>query len=125
MEARKGWIGVDFDGTLATHPVPGTSMALGDPIPRMVARVKRWLDAGQEVRIVTARGSVYPSEGYLEEHVECAIGDIKTWCRIHLGVELPVQGHKDFGMIELWDDLAVAVVQDTGDIASQRSRINQ
>jgi len=49
-----GWIGVDFDCTLAEyHGWNGGE--LGPPIPAMVERVKAWLAEGREVRIFTAR----------------------------------------------------------------------
>ena len=51
-----GWIGVDLDGTLATFDASDPDV-VGPPIPAMVQRVKRWLQEGREVRIVTARAA--------------------------------------------------------------------
>lgn len=98
-----GWIGVDFDGTLAKYPG-------GEPVPLMVMRVKRYLRAGIEVRIVTARVSKD------EEHVDVQRALIESWCREHIGAVLPVTNEKDYSMIELWDDRARRVEKNTGRI---------
>lgn len=102
-----GWIGVDFDGTLCRDDM-GTWPEPGEPVPVMLERVRRWLEQGQEVRIVTARAS--SSNGLRAFHVRT----IKEWCVKHLGRELDVTAEKDFGMIELWDDRAVQVVKNDG-----------
>lgn len=52
------WIGVDFDGTLAESMEKYDAKKCGAPIERMIERVRDLLDAGQEVRIFTARA--YP-----------------------------------------------------------------
>src|SRR3990167_1331238 len=105
------WIGVDFDGTLADTET-------GAPIPAMIERVKRWLEKGIEVRIVTARlQQPFPNgdsdSKYGGSHDE-AVELIMDWCEKHIGVALTVQWGKSRGMIEFWDDKAVAVQQDTG-----------
>ena len=57
-----GWIGVDLDGTLA-HYESGQGVGyVGDPIPIMIDRVKRWLAAGKHVKILTARVCGYRGE---------------------------------------------------------------
>lgn len=101
-----GWVGVDFDGTLATYH-KGMAPALGEPIPQMVARVKRWLENGIRVKILTARAS-HPS-WTTESHIA-----MSNWCREHLGVVLPITCEKSYEMIELWDDRAVQVESNTG-----------
>jgi hypothetical protein len=111
---RHTYIGVDFDGTLATHPHP-PNFELGSPVTVMVERVKRWLKQGIEVRIITARAAVFESEDYCDSDVEKAISDIQYWCYCNISPQkFTVQAHKDFGMVALWDDLAVSVCQDTG-----------
>ena len=50
-----GWIGVDLDGTLAYYDQWRGALHIGEPIPLMLERVKRWLDEGKDVRIFTAR----------------------------------------------------------------------
>lgn len=111
-----GWIGVDFDGTLAVHS--GIGLSLGAPVPVMVARVKAWLAEGTAVKIFTARVA---SSGLVSEDGtdDGGFADrqralIEQWCVRHLGVVLPVTATKDFQMIELWDDRAIQVISNTG-----------
>lgn len=100
---KKGWIAVDFDGTLAEYTEWKGMANLGEPVPAMLERVKAWLAEGQEVRIFTARAD--DPVGVL---------NIRNWCQVHLGQRLEVTNTKDFGMIELWDDRAVQVEKNTG-----------
>ena len=105
----KGWIGVDFDRTLAHYKDWATNGPnLGTPVPLMLERVKRWLAAGQEVKIFTAR--VAQSSDRREEDMAL----IKAWCLQHLGQELEVTAEKDFNMVALWDDRAVSVEPNEG-----------
>lgn len=103
------WIGVDFDGTLAEYH-GWNNGHLGEPIPRMVNRVKQWLAEGREVRIVTAR--VAPCVGDREIGFQTHL--IAEWCKKHLGQHLEVTCYKDYNMIELWDDRSVQVIPNTG-----------
>lgn len=98
-----GWIGVDWDGTVVTMPE-------GKPIAPMVDLIKRWLDGGLEVRIVTARVSPQHGEGYISE----ATKYIERCCLEYFGRVLPVQAHKDFAMIALFDDSCCQVEKNTG-----------
>jgi hypothetical protein len=112
------WIGVDLDGTLAFYDEWRGPEHIGDPIPTMVDRVKKWLAEGQKVRIFTARVACGESE---DPHPsEACRAVIQAWCQKHLGQVLPVTNKKDYGMIELWDDRAVAVVPNTGVIIGGR-----
>lgn len=103
---ERAWIGVDFDRTLAVHT--SGQRGLGGPIAPMVKRVRGWLNAGQEVRIVTARVSPEWGDAAVER------GHIREWCETHLGQPLEVQCHKDGSMIELWDDRAIGVMPNIG-----------
>ncbi len=106
---KRPWIGCDFDCTLARYSdVETNGASLGEPVPLMLERVKRWLAAGIEVRIFTARAST------LNKFREIDIHRIKAWCRKYIGQELPVTAEKDFYMVELWDDRAVSVEANTG-----------
>ncbi len=107
-----GWYGVDLDGTLAYYE-PGQYPQIGAPIPLMIERVKGWLKEGKEVRIVTARVS-----GQDMDEIYAQVELIGAWCRVNIGQELEVTNEKDFDMIELWDDRAVAVERNTGRAAS-------
>ena len=125
-----GWIGVDLDGTLAMYEGWKGANHIGEPVPKMVARVKRWLEEGREVRIFTARVfpltfviepdtdlTVYPSPSMpvlVTRALETAAG-IRDWCRQHIGVVLPITCTKDYAMIELWDDRCVQVLPNTGE----------
>ena|SRR5271157_1186425 len=102
-----GWIGVDLDSTLAKYTEFTGETQIGKPVPLMVARVKKWLRAGKDVRIFTARIANADNK----EAVENAI---KNWCITHVGKALPVTCKKDSKMIELWDDRAVQVIPNTG-----------
>lgn len=109
FEKSKAWLGVDLDCTLAHYTDWSTNGgAIGNPVPAMVERVKRWLAQGVDVRIFTAR--VHPSN---PRHEEDAM-NIRAWTEEHIGVGLPVTCSKDFNMVALWDDLAVSVEPNTG-----------
>ena len=124
MKEERAWIGVDFDGTLATTVTKDWDGPLGEPIAPMVARVKRWLAEGRKVKILTARMSPYDDDGYtLNLHDILAVERrISEWCKEHVGSHLPVTESKDHNMIELWDDKAIGVVRDTGEIRTDISR---
>lgn len=115
-----GWIGVDFDGTLAHYTTWEGPDVLGEPIPAMVERVRRWLDAGLDVRIFTAR--VAPSTIAEMEPTVRARKAIQAWCEKHIGQSLPVTCIKDMAMRELYDDRAVAVEMNTGRLLSSSTR---
>jgi len=55
MSSSSGWIGIDLDGTLAEYGKWQGVDHIGAPIPLMVARVKRMIAEGINVRIYTAR----------------------------------------------------------------------
>ncbi len=99
----KPWIGVDLDGTLACDGPWKGDDHVGKPVPLMLRRVKYWLSKGMTVKIVTARASK-PE----------LIPAVKKWLTAQGLPELEVTNGKDFDMIELWDDRAVQVVQNTG-----------
>lgn len=111
-----GWIGVDLDGTLARHFGEGVDM-IGDPVPAMVERVRAWLADGVEVRIMTARVSASPPARapFEDDHQRQLIG---AWCIRQFGRTLRVTCCKDYDMIALYDDRAVAVGMNTGELLS-------
>jgi hypothetical protein len=118
---RKGWIGVDLDGTLAHYDRWRGPHHIGEPIPAMLARVKKWLAEGREVRIFTARveaGTITlgmdVQNGEACRNAALVEQSVRAWCKKHVGQELPVTCKKDFGMIELWDDRCVQVIPNTG-----------
>lgn len=124
-ESHDGWIGVDFDGTLAVYHKWEGATATGEPIAPMVERVRKWLAEGRNVRIVTAR--VYAPGNNARRQREAAESTIaiQNWCLVQFGKFLPVTCVKDFAMIELWDDRCIQVEQNTGDrikIVDKRQR---
>ena len=97
------WIGVDLDGTLAKHDMWVSQNHIGKPVPQMMKRVKKWVDQGIRVKIVTARASV--PDG---------VPPVKKWLKKQGLPDLEVTNQKDFSMIELWDDRAIQVIINTG-----------
>lgn len=106
-----GWYGVDFDGTLATYTGWQGPTVLGDPVPKMVERVKKWVAEGKDVRLMTARWNCPLDDADTKNQVELAL---LGWMNEHLGFVLPITQTKDYQMIELWDDRAVQVEKNTG-----------
>ena len=104
-------MGVDLDGTLAYYDGWVGPTHIGAPIPDMVERVKAWRKEGREVRIFTARvAEDNPGAGPNPE----VVASIEAWCEEVFGEVLPVTNVKDYGMVELWDDRAITVEQNTG-----------
>lgn len=103
-----GWIGVDLDGTLAEHD-DGWIDGIGAPIEPMCDRVRQWLNAGIEVRIMTARVN-RRRKNWADQELK-----IRHFCSWQFGQYLEVTCEKDPDMIELWDDRAVRVVRNTGE----------
>ena len=109
------WIGVDFDGTLAEYHGPGNAF-IARPVTPMVERVKKWLEEGKEIRIITARVSS-KVEPYARNIALLFIG---AFCKKYIGRMLEVTAEKDYEMLELWDDRAVSVETNTGRIRSEQ-----
>lgn len=131
-----GWIGVDFDKTLAYYDKYEGAAVVGEPIKPMVELVKTFINAGKEVRIFTARvwpiTSVIRAESNinnvkyglgkeLDDAIDSAIA-IRTWCFKEFGKILPITCVKDPSMIELYDDRAVQVEANTGQIIGYSTR---
>lgn len=109
---EREWIGVDFDGTLAYYDDFKGINHLGDPIPQMVDRVKRWLSEGRRVKIFTARFS----------DPDFDLENMEYWCEDNIGLVLEVTNIKDQHMRELWDDRAIQVIPNTGMPVGKSSR---
>ncbi|MDX9786780.1 MAG: hypothetical protein RBT11_08385 [Desulfobacterales bacterium] len=103
--ARKGWIGMDLDGTLArTDPLSGISK-IGDPVPKMVNLATRLINEGNRVKIFTARA--FDAD---------QVAMIHNWLKENGLPELEVTNIKDFEMIRLYDDRAIQVITNTGEL---------
>lgn len=103
-----GWIGVDLDGTLAEYDGWKGPEHIGEPIPLMLERVKKWISEDKEVRIFTARVSKNNKDR------DSAYNAIQSWCYDNIGEIIPITAEKDYGMIELWDDRCVQVIPNKG-----------
>lgn len=115
MSKKFGWIGVDLDGTLAHYDRHRGVAHIGEPIMPMVERVRRWLEEGEDVRIMTARISkVSGCSDYRDEEIPLNITAIQEWCMEQFGQVLPITCTKDYRMKELWDDRAIQVEPNTG-----------
>lgn len=121
MRKHRRWIGVDFDGTLATWdcPWPDDYRSVGVPVPAMVALVKKWIAEGEDVRIFTARMDRYHPKVLGLLTVGDVKGPIQRWCLRHLGRVLPITNKKDYWCKAIYDDRAVQVEKDTGRLVGQ------
>lgn len=111
--AYKQWVGVDLDGTLAEQLEwdGPEDWRIGPPIPKMVALVKKMLRAGVDVRIFTARaGGPHTNERHLAL--------IEDWCIKHIGRALPITATKNYMMTTLYDDRAIRVEHNTGELCT-------
>lgn len=100
---RRGWIGVDLDGTLAKCEPNKSPRHIGDPVPQMLKRVRHWINTGRTVKIFTARAG--------DPHDEISI---HQWCVRHGLPKLEITNRKDHKMLALWDDRVVCVVRNIG-----------
>ncbi len=103
-----GWYAVDLDGTLAKYDGWQGQDYIGEPIPAMMAKVKKLLADGCTVKIFTARAGI-----------EGAVKVVHQWLADHGLPPFEVTDKKDFNMIELWDDRARQVVENKGTIVGQ------
>ena len=105
---QNAWIGVDLDGTLAEYHGWEGALVIGPPIPKMVEFVKDLLSKGKTVKIFTAR---------IDEPRRWDIYDaINEWCKTHLGVVLGITNVKDKYCETIYDDRAVQVRKNTGEL---------
>lgn len=112
---RKMKRAVDFDKTLAEFELNGIEYIpgkTGNPIPKMVNRVRRWLEEGDEIVILTARmWSGKPADILALER-----RGIEKFCMDNFGEIFEVTSEKSPHIDEIWDDKAVRVEANTGEI---------
>jgi hypothetical protein len=118
MSNKRGWIGVDFDGTLAHYDEWRGADHVGAPLTPMLARVRMWLAEGREVRIFTAR----VTERAGGEH-NIARAAIEQFCLEHFGRKLKVTNIKDYACVAIYDDRAVGVKSNVGTLLSEEIRL--
>lgn len=99
------WIGVDLDGTLAKFSAWRGISHIGKPVPEMMARVHRWRQEGRKVKIFTARAA---HEEYLPP--------IRKWLKKHKLADMEITNELDPYVMEIWDDRAIQIVSNTGQI---------
>jgi hypothetical protein len=112
----KSWIGVDLDGTMAKYDGWINDGFIGEPIPAMINRIKKWLKNGIDVYVFTARVS---SRNRDSKQIAINTQIIQDWCKKNIGTVLPVTAEKDLYMIELWDDRAVRVKFNDGSVDNE------
>lgn len=111
------WVGFDFDKTLALD----AGDELGEPVPAMVALAKAYIEAGVEVRILTARVWCPRDERWNKELAnECGRMRIAImdWAEKHLGKRVQVTCEKDPKMEILYDDRVRQVEANTGKLVA-------
>jgi len=101
---KKGWIGIDLDGTLARSDTILNLSSIGNPIPKMLNHLNQLIQDGNRIKIFTARASD-PEQILL----------VKKWLKENGLPELEITNIKDYGMILLYDDRAIQVITNTGE----------
>jgi hypothetical protein len=117
---NKGYVAVDFDGTLAVGRTKKWNGPLGKPVELMLDRVKKWLFVGIEVRLFTARVNPFDRHGNLQtrEELNELCKRLDKWCLKYVGVKLPITCMKTHNVLEIWDDRAIQVIKNTGELVN-------
>lgn len=102
---KEGWIGVDLDGTLAYSDPQSSMSKIGEPVPKMVNLVIQLSNEGFRVKIFTARASDAKQ-----------IPLVHKWLRDNGLPEFEITNIKDYEMIRLYDDRAIQVIPNTGEL---------
>lgn len=101
-------IAVDLDGCLAhKEKGPFDPEHIGEPVPAMLERVKKWIKDGKEVAIFTARATTKSS-----------IPPIKLWLKKHGLGDLEITATKHPKFEKFFDDRAIGVKRNTGELRS-------
>ena len=102
--------GVDLDGTLAEYDGWKGVGHVGKAIPKMLDRVKKWIDDGIRIVIFTARAQD-PEK----------IPDIKEWLKNN-GLEgLEITNIKTHDISRIYDDRAIQVRRNEGSLIGDES----
>lgn len=105
------YFAIDLDGTLAFYDRYRGREHIGEPISAMVQRVKDWLANGDVVIIFTSR----VSDPTRADH-EAVLAAIHRWTEEHIGERLYVSATKERWYSRIYDDQAVAVRTNTGEL---------
>lgn len=111
------WVGFDLDGTLAVWKHGDSIEQIGSPIVKMVQVLLGFQAAGIRCKIFTAR--VGPCE--MPAFARTQRDLISAWCHKHIGNVLEITNEKDFKMVLLFDDRAIAVQPNTGKLSARPS----
>lgn len=106
-----GWVAFDLDGTAAHYDGWKGITHISDPIPKTIAHILAYINAGVTVKFLTARVATED-----EEEKQLAINTIQAWSKQHIGHVLDATCIKDRHMIRLYDDRAVRVAENTGEV---------
>ena len=112
MMMKDGWIGVDFDGTLALYDERRGIEVMGAACLPMVRRIHHWLEQGIEIRIMTARAGDPALSRFLQ-----------PWLREHNLPALAITQSKDPALLQCWDDRAVQVEHNTGAVLTPKAYV--
>ncbi len=99
----KIWTGVDLDGTLAYLDRNSSYNEVGEPVPAMMALVRKMINNGIRIKIFTARA---------EDPDQFPI--IQKWLKDNNLPELEITNVKDYNMQRLYDDRCIQVERNTG-----------
>lgn len=105
----KTWIGVDLDGTLAYYDESSSIEKVGEPIPAMLALVKKMINNEIRVKIFTARATD-PEQ----------LPIIRKWMKNNDLPELEITNIKDYYMLKLYDDRCIQVEKNTGRLITEK-----
>ena len=115
VDKTKAWIGCDLDGTLAVYDGWKGWQHIGDPVEKMVGRLKSYMDRGITVKIWTARCSkVSLAKNNLTFDQMANV--IQDWTEKVFGKRLEVVTEKDCDMLFCFDDSVIQVEPNTGEI---------
>ncbi len=103
INETKPWTGVDLDGTLAYYNRSSSSDMIGEPVPAMMAFVKKMIKHGIRVKIFTAR---------VQDPEQLPI--ISNWLKENGLPELEITNVKDYYMHRIYDDRCIQVEKNTG-----------
>lgn len=113
------WIGLDLDGTLAHYDGWRGHTHIGEPVEHMANQLKKWVEDGENVKIMTARISPKSCEAN-GEHRDAVIERIDDWMLHNFGFTLPITHEKDYQMTALYDDRCIQIIPNTGRRADGR-----
>lgn len=99
----KIWTGVDLDGTLAHFDRMSSYDKIGEPVPAMLALVKKMINNGIRVKIFTARA---------QDPEQLLI--IQKWLKRNGLPELEITNTKDYHTQRIYDDRCIQVERNTG-----------